>query len=63
MSTSRRGFLKRAMLGAAALGVTRLPGIGGLGSAVAALFYFIPGFSNPWVLFVAAIVTRLLFGR
>lgn len=36
MSTSRRGFLKRAMLGAAALGVTRVPGIGGLGRAEAA---------------------------
>jgi len=42
MSTSRRGFLKRAMLGAAALGVTRIPGIGGLGRAEAA-----PGDDKP----------------
>jgi Protein of unknown function (DUF1501) len=45
MSTSRRGFLKRAMLGAAALGVTRVPGIGGLGRAEAAL----PGDDKPAV--------------
>jgi hypothetical protein len=42
MSTSRRGFLKRAMLGAAALGVTRFPGVNLLGRAEAA-----PGDDKP----------------
>ena len=44
MTTSRRGFLKRAMLGAAALGVTRIPGVDLLGRAEAA-----PGDDKPAV--------------
>ena len=44
MTTSRRGFLKRTMLGAAALGVTRIPGIDLLGRAEAA-----PGDDQPAV--------------